>query len=82
MRVKSVGADVNDLVLDSGPPTARIRHHLETEENRSASLRRIKVFKLCERQSRAGVPDRRTEDCEEGAQGKPAEEALAGVTEG
>lgn len=40
------------------------------------------MFKLREGQSCAGVPDRGTEDREEGAQGKPTEETLAGRDKG
>lgn len=36
-----------DSKLDPSPPTARILPDLSTEEDRSKSLRRIEMFKLC-----------------------------------
>ncbi|KAL8675675.1 MAG: hypothetical protein Q9224_007418, partial [Gallowayella concinna] len=59
-----------------GSPTSRIRHHLPTQENSTARLWWIKMCELRERQSCTGVSHRRAKDCEEGAQGKPAEEEM------
>ncbi|KAI4246270.1 MAG: hypothetical protein L6R42_009943 [Xanthoria sp. 1 TBL-2021] len=61
---------------DSCSSTSRIRHYLTTKENGTTRLWWFKMCKLRERQGCTSVPDRRAEDCEEGAQGKPTEEEI------
>ena len=51
------------------PPTPRIRHNLQVEEERLQSIWRIEVQQLCAGQDRASFPDRGAEDREEGAEG-------------
>jgi hypothetical protein len=51
------------------PPTPRIRHNLQVEEERLQSIRRIEVQQLRAGQDRASFPDRGAEDREEGAEG-------------
>ena len=64
-------------LIGSRPATSRICHHLTTQKDCTTRIWWIKVFKLRQGQSCTSILDRRAEDREEGAQGDPAEEALA-----
>lgn len=62
------------VVIDPSPPTPRIRHHLQTPEDRATRIWRLEMRQLCARPYRPSFPDRRAEDRQEGAQGDPGQE--------
>merc|ERR1712036_125388 len=61
----------------SSTPPSRVRYRLQVEEVRYARVWRLKMRQLRQGPRRSCVPDRGAEDCQEGAQGVSAEEAIS-----
>jgi len=63
------------------PSSSRIRYHISAQEDSSARIRWLKMWKLRQRPGRSGFLDWRAEDCKESTEGVSGEEEISVLSE-